>query len=80
MDWQIAEAKSKLSELITRAGTEGPQIIRRRQEAYVVIPEADYRALTGEKPSFRDWLLNGPKIDDLPIPPRTVEPPRDLNL
>jgi prevent-host-death family protein len=62
MDWQLAEAKNKLSEVVTRALTEGPQRISRRGEVVVVLAESEFRELTGEKPSFKDFLLNGPDL------------------
>ncbi len=80
MDWPIAEAKNRLSELVTRASSEGPQTIRRRKEAFVVIPEHKYKELVGEQPTFKDWLLQGPRIDDLKIPPREGSPMRKVDL
>jgi antitoxin Phd len=80
MDWKLAEAKNKLSELFTRATTEGPQTIRRQDAAVVVISEDAYRKLTGEHPSFKDWLLNGPRLDDLELPPRDQSPMREMDL
>jgi hypothetical protein len=31
----------------------------------LVIPEAEYEKLTGKRPTFKDWLLNGPSFDGL---------------
>lgn len=78
MEWQLAEAKNKLSELMTRALTSGPQRIRRRDQAVVVISEHEYERLTGERISFKDFLLNGPDLSELelrrdPSPMREVE-------
>ena len=49
MDWRLAEAKNKFSELFNRALAEGPQRVRRRDEAVVVIAASDYERLTGRK-------------------------------
>jgi prevent-host-death family protein len=80
MDWKLAEAKNRLSEVVTRAVTEGPQTIRRHDAAVVVVAEETYRALAGEKPTFKDWLLNGPRTDELELPPRDHSPMRDVDL
>ena len=80
MEWKLADAKNRLSELVTRATTEGPQTIRRHDATVVVIAEDTYRALTGECPTFKDWLLNGPRIDDLELPARSRSPMRRVNL
>ncbi len=54
MDWHLAEAKSKFSELFNRALDEGPQRVRRWDDAAVVVIAArDYERLTGTKPGFK---------------------------
>ncbi|MBP7865040.1 MAG: type II toxin-antitoxin system prevent-host-death family antitoxin [Acidobacteria bacterium] len=35
--WQVQEAKARLSELISRAGSEGPQVITRHGKEVVVV-------------------------------------------
>ena len=72
--WQIQEAKARLSEVINEAHTNGPQIITLDgAECAVVLSIKDFRALTALKPSLMDYLLGGPKVDDLEI-----EPDRDM--
>lgn len=80
MDWKLTDAKNKLSEVLDRADAEGPQVITRRGRSYTVVPEAVYRRLTGEKPGFVDWLIHGPRIDDLELPPRDRDPMRPVDL
>ncbi len=59
--WQIQEAKNKLSELIDRAMTEGPQIITRHGvEVVVVMPYIGYKKLTARKQRLGDFLLASP--------------------
>jgi prevent-host-death family protein len=71
--WQVQEAKARLSEVIERARTEGPQTITRHgAERAVVISIEDYRALVAYKPDFKAHLLGGPKVDDF-----TIERDRD---
>ncbi|MEQ9453694.1 MAG: type II toxin-antitoxin system Phd/YefM family antitoxin [Phycisphaeraceae bacterium] len=65
MEWPITEAKSRLSELITRVSSEGPQTIRRRDEGFVVLSERQYKELVGDQPTFKDWVLHGPGLDGL---------------
>ena len=66
--WQVQDAKTRLSEVIERARTEGPQTITRHgAERAVVLSIEDYRALAAHKPDFKDYLLGGPKVDDFPI-------------
>jgi antitoxin Phd len=63
--WQVQEAKTRLSEVIERARTDGPQTITRHgAERAVVLSIEDYRALIARKPDFKAHLLGGPKVDD----------------
>ncbi len=72
--WQVKDAKARLSEVIERARTEGPQtIMRHGAEQAVVLSIEGYRALAAHKPDFKAYLLGGPKVDDFP-----VERDRDL--
>ena len=77
MTWQLAEAKNKLSEVVTKAFDEGPQFIRRRDQVVVVLSEQEYRRLSGERPSFKEYLMNGPGLDDLDLT-RDPTPMRDI--
>ncbi len=67
-NWQVQEAKARLSELIDRATTEGPQTITRHgKPSAVVVSVMDFEAMKASKPKpdFADYLLNyGPKFDD----------------
>jgi prevent-host-death family protein len=67
--WQVQEAKTRFSELIDRALTEGPQTITRHgAERAVVLSVEDYRALQALKPDFKAYLLGGPKVDEFDVP------------
>jgi antitoxin Phd len=67
--WQIQEAKTRLSEVIEEAHTNGPQFITRHgAERAVILSIADYRALTAHKPNLREYLLGGPKVDSFEAP------------
>jgi antitoxin Phd len=65
--WQVAEAKNKLSDVITRALTDGPQRIRRRGQVVVVLSEADYQRLTGERETLTSYLLRAPDLSELDL-------------
>ncbi|CAA9345151.1 MAG: hypothetical protein AVDCRST_MAG93-6849 [uncultured Chloroflexia bacterium] len=67
MEWQLADAKNRFSEVVTRALTEGPQRVRRRGQTVVILAEEEYDRLTGEKPNFRDFLLNAPSFEGVDL-------------
>jgi prevent-host-death family protein len=79
MEWYVADAKNRFSELMNRALHEGPQRVQRRQEAVVVLAEAEYQRLTGARPDFKDYLMNGPSFDGLDLT-RDPSPMRDVPL
>ena len=67
MDWKLADAKNKFSEVVKRALTEGPQRVTRRDDAVVILSEADYERLAGHRPGFRDYLMSGPTLVDVDL-------------
>ena len=75
--WRIAEAKARLSEILRLADTEGPQRIGVRR-AYVVVPEAIWRAKSGSGRPLGHWLIdNMPRGTDLAqVLPSRSEPQR----
>lgn len=61
--WQLQEAKAKLSELVKKAVTEGPQEITvHGKPSVVVLSQSEFEKLTAkkDKPSLVDFLLNSP--------------------
>jgi prevent-host-death family protein len=79
MIWQLADAKNKLSEVMTRALEQRPQRIRWRGQTVVMLTEADYLRLTGEQETFTDYLLNGPDLSGLELT-RDRSPMREVDL
>ena len=78
--WQVQDAKARLTEVIERARTEGPQTITRHgKERAMVLSIEDYRLLAGHKPDFKAYLLGGPKVDDFSIE-RERDTGRDVEL
>lgn len=80
MIWNLAEAKNRLSEVLDRARKIGPQTIRRRGDTFVLMPVELYEQLSGKKPTFSAFLLNGPRVDELLPMPRADAPMRDPQL
>ena len=65
---QIRKAKTRLSEVIERARTEGPQTIMRHGAARaVVLSIEDYSVQVAHKPDFKAHLLGGPKFDEFSV-------------
>jgi prevent-host-death family protein len=79
MDWKLAEAKNKFSEVFDKALNGEPQRITRRGKAVVVINDEEYKVLTGEKMNFIEFLMQGPDLSELDLT-RDQSPPRDIEL
>lgn len=79
MEWQLADAKNRFSELVSRALTEGPQRVTRRNEAVVLVAEAEYERLTGKRMELKEYLLNGPDLSGLDLT-RDRSPMREFDL
>ena len=80
MQWRLAEAKNRFSEVINKALSEGPQKVTRRDDTVIILSQADYEKLTGKQPGFKDFLLNQtPKLEDLDLK-RDKTPMRDVDL
>lgn len=79
MEWRLAEAKNKFSEVVNRAISEGPQRVVRRDDAVVIMDEREYERLTGQRPSFKRFLLDAPDLSDLDLT-RQPDPMRESGL
>lgn len=61
--WQLQEAKARLSDVVRAAGQQGPQEITVRGEpAVVVVSRKDYDHLAGRRPSFVEFLRASPLV------------------
>lgn len=69
--WQLQEAKARFSEFLDAALKHGPQVVTRRGvEEAVLVPITEWRLMQEwRRPSLKELLLSGPRIDDI-IPPR----------
>ena len=80
MEWQLAEAKNRFTEVVNRALAEGPQRVRRRGDTVVIIAERDYDKLIGRRSSLKDFLLHEtPSLEGLDLT-RDRSPMRDVKL
>jgi prevent-host-death family protein len=78
--WTVAEAKAKLSEVIEKAQTAGPQrITRHGKEAVVVVSAEEWKRKTKRRESLAEFLLASPlrgsglEIERLEDPPRKID-------
>ena len=68
MRWQLQEAKQRFSELVRHARAHGPQVVTKHgEEVAVIVSIEEYRRLTNELPSFKEFLLAAPDLDALEI-------------
>jgi prevent-host-death family protein len=82
--WQLQDAKARFSEVVKRAREHGPQHVSVRGEpAVVILSEEAFAALTSQRPSIVDHILEGPPWpDDLIelINDRARDAGRDISL
>ena len=68
--WTVAEAKSRLSEVLRRAREVGPQQIG-TQQPHVVVPLDRWLARVGPERNFGAWLVeNAPRGCEFELPSR----------
>jgi prevent-host-death family protein len=80
MPWRLADAKNRFSELVNRALRGEPQVVVRRRDAVVVVARRDYQKLTGERMSFKQFLIgDGPSLQGLDLR-RDKSPMRNVKL
>ena len=59
--WQIQEAKNKLSELVRKARSEGPQVITLHgRDAVVVLAASDFKSMVPQRGSLAEFLRKSP--------------------
>ena len=63
--WKLQDAKARFSQLVEDALKIGPQYVTRRgKKTVVVISTDEFEELVSKKPSFKEFLLTCPKIDN----------------
>ncbi len=79
--WTVAEAKSKFSEMIERARSEGPQTITRNgREAAVVVGAEEWQRKTKRRGNLAEFLATSPLRGSGLKVRRLRERPRKINL
>jgi len=79
--WKLQDAKSQFSKVVEDALKSGPQYVTRRgAKAVVVLSVRDYEKLISNKPSFKEFLLSCPKIDEHFQIERPKDYPRNIEL
>jgi prevent-host-death family protein len=79
MEWKLAEAKNKFSEVINKVLLEGPQRVVRRDQAFIILEEKEYQKLTGKRQSFTAFLMSGSSLEDVDLK-RDKSAMRDIGL
>ena len=51
MTWAATNAKAKFSEMLDKAETEGPQLVRRRKREFVLMTREQHEALAVQPPA-----------------------------
>ncbi len=63
--WKLQDAKAKFSQVVEDTLKIGPQFVTRRgQKSVVVVSVEEYEKLTSQKSTFKEFLINCPKIDN----------------
>lgn len=79
--WKLQDAKAQFSRVVEDALKIGPQYVTRRgANAVVVLSIMDYEELISNKPSFKEFLLNCPKMDEDFEIERRQDYPRSVEL
>lgn len=79
--WTVAEAKARFSEVIERAGKEGPQrITRNGRKAAVVVSEEEWERKTKRKGSLAEFFGASPLRNSGLKLKRRKETPREIAL
>ncbi|MBI5630257.1 MAG: type II toxin-antitoxin system Phd/YefM family antitoxin [Elusimicrobia bacterium] len=80
-DWQLQNAKNRLSELVDRALRQGPQTITRHgKPAAVVLSFQDYQRIKGAQNSLSSFFSRSPLRSQTLDLERARDPGRDLTL
>jgi antitoxin Phd len=80
--WRLEEAKARLSEVVRRAGSEGPQRVTvRGRAAAVVLSAEEYERLSGPGRSLADLFadMRGCGLADI-VPERDRDTGRDFEF
>jgi prevent-host-death family protein len=79
--WQLQEAKNRLSQVVRDAQTEGPQVITQHgRETAIVLSMEAYRALTRRQTSLVAFFQSSPLVGEGLTFERPDEPAEVMDL
>ncbi len=79
--WPVADAKARLSELIDKALTAGPQVITRNGRPTAVLVSAEeWQRKARRRGNLAEFFANSPLRDSGLRVKRPTDRPRDLDL
>jgi len=79
VEWNLADAKNRFSEVVNLALTQGPQRVRRRKDTVVVVAADEFERLVGQRLAFKDYLAQGESFEGLDLA-RDQSTVRDVSL
>jgi len=79
--WQLQDAKARLSELIKSAHDEGPQQVTvRGKPSAIVISVEEFEAMKRQRPRFVDLMRSSPLVGEELAIERSDSLTRDISL
>jgi prevent-host-death family protein len=79
--WSVAEAKARLSEVIDRALSDGPQIITRKgRKTVVVVSAEEWERKTKRAGNLAEFFAGSPLRGSGVAIERTTDGPREIDL
>ncbi len=79
--WQLQEAKSKFSQLVEQVLASGAQIITRHgKKTVVILPYAEFEALTQRAGSLSSFLRRSPLAGSNLVITRDTDLPREIEV
>jgi len=79
--WQLQDAKARLSELIKSAHNEGPQQVTvRGKPSAIVISVEEFEAMKRQRPRFVDLMRSSPMVGEALTIERSDSLTRDVTL
>jgi prevent-host-death family protein len=79
--WSVAQAKARLSEVIDRALSDGPQVITRKgRKTVIVVSAEEWERKTKRAGNLAEFFAGSPLRGSGIAIERTADGPRDIDL
>jgi hypothetical protein len=65
--------------MLNLASSQGPQRVRRRKDAFMVVTEEEWERMNGKRLDFKAYLMTGPSFEGVDLT-RDPSPMRDVDL